>query len=508
MKNMTLIAIAKAIDGQLYINGRKFEITDPAADCGSGFFEDLSAVEASSVIIDSRKAEKNCIFVATVGDRVDGHSFIGQVFEKGALGVICEKKPELIPEDCICRHNDSGSNTPEDNSNHSSAPSAGRTDTCYPYILVHNSFIALKKLAKYYREQMSQVKCIGIVGSVGKTSTKELVASVLSQSFKVHKTEGNFNNEVGVPLTVLGIRDEHEAAVIEMGISDFGEMSRLADIVKPNGVVMTNIGPCHLEKLIDLDGVLKAKTECIPFISRDGFLIINNDDCHLSSISDAGGRKIISYGSNADISVISSESHGLEGTRFQMSATAVSDENISAFVPLPGFHMVQNALAATAAGIELGMNLKDIVNGIAAVKPTSGRSNLIHTEKYLIVDDCYNANPKSMKAAIDLMQNALGRKCAILGDMFELGENENSLHAEVGEYAATHGIELLICIGRLSKNMADAYNRVSADSCLYFENLENFLKELKQNNIPFKKNDTILIKASHGMKFSEILSNL
>ena len=479
MKNMTLAAIASAIDGQLYINGKKY----------NGSAEEILKKEAASVVIDSRKADKDCIFVATVGERVDGHNFISQVFEKGALGVICEKPPVR-------------SNTAENSSD-----SATENSIC-PYILVEDSFIALKKLAKYYREQMSRVKCIGIVGSVGKTSTKELVASVLSQTFNVHKTEGNFNNEVGVPLTVLGIRDEHEAAVIEMGISDFGEMTRLAEIVKPDGVVMTNIGPCHLEKLISLDGVLKAKTECIPYISDDGFLVVNSDDSHLSTIRDAGGREIISYGTNGDISVLSSASHGLEGTDFKMNTSSSADGSISAFVPLPGAHMVQNSLAATAVGLKLGMNLSDIVKGIASVKPTSGRSNLIRTGSYLLVDDCYNANPKSMKAAIDLLQNALGRKCAILGDMFELGENEKQLHAEVGEYAAKHNIELLVTIGKLSKNMAEAYNLAGTEKALYFENLDDFLRELRALRIPFKKDDTILIKASHGMKFSEILSEL
>lgn len=486
MRNMTLIRIAKAVDGQLYINGKKF-YESMAVDDGSGFLEDIEHREASSVIIDSRKADTDCIFVATVGERVDGHSFIRQVFEKGALGVICEKKPSEWNESTRV---ESDKHCNEENQENEAA-------VCrQPYILVENSFIALKKLAKYYREQMNDVKCIGIVGSVGKTSTKELVASVLSQTFRTHKTEGNFNNEVGVPLTVLGIRDCHEAAVIEMGISDFGEMSRLGDIVKPDAVVMTNIGPCHLEKLGDLDGVLKAKSECIPYISEEGFLVINSDDEKLATIGYAGGRRIIGYGDNGDVTADERESLGLEGTRFTLCADG---KRLPAFVPLPGAHMVQNALASAAVGLELGMELEDIIRGIAAVKPVSGRSNLIHTENYLVVDDCYNANPKSMKAAIDLLGDALGRRVAILGDMFELGENENEMHAEVGTYALEHGIDLLVCCGKLSKNMADAYG----DGCFYYETLEQLLEKL--DCLPFEKGDTILVKASHGMKFSEII---
>lgn len=489
MRNMTLVRIAGAVDGQLYINGKKY-FESLAVDDGSGFLEDLNNREASSVVIDSRKADTDCIFVATVGERVDGHSFIRQVLDKGALGVICEKIPSEWDDTTGVE--------------------------LRPYILVEDSFVALKKLAKYYREQMAEVKCIGIVGSVGKTSTKELVASVLSQSFNVHKTEGNFNNEVGVPLTVLGIRDYHEAAVIEMGISDFGEMSRLGDIVRPDAVVMTNIGPCHLEKLGDLDGVLKAKSECIPYIDGEGFLVINSDDDHLSTIGYADGRRIITYGSAGDVSASEIRSLGLEGSTFRMNintsdmqpvttgtvAETASESAPEVFVPLPGAHMVQNALAAAAVGLELGMELHAIINGIREVKPVSGRSNLIRTENYLLVDDCYNANPKSMKAAIDLLSDSLGRRCAILGDMFELGEGEKELHAEVGEYALEHGLDMLVCCGRLSKNMADAYG----EKCFYFETLEELLNQL--DRLPFEKGDTILIKASHGMKFSEVVKAL
>ena len=198
MKNMTLENIAKACNGKLL-----------------GMKEMGAEQEASCVVIDSRKIENGGIFVATKGERVDGHSFIAQVAEKGALGVVCEK----APEDCEI-----------------------------PYILVEDSFVALKQIAEFYREQLT-IPVVGITGSVGKTSTKEMIAGVLSQGFCVLKTEGNFNNEVGLPLTLLRIREEHEVAVVEMGISDFGEMHRLSKMAKPDICVMTNIGQCHLENL-------------------------------------------------------------------------------------------------------------------------------------------------------------------------------------------------------------------------------------------------------------------
>lgn len=490
MRKMTLPLIARAVGGKLFVNGKSYYAGETVLAEGSGADEAICFDECSSVVIDSRRVEAGSLFVATVGAKVDGHSFIAQVFEKGAMGVICEKGP--AEWGCISLEN--------------GAPVQSFVNGM-PYIVVEDSFVALKKLATYYREVMSEVICIGIVGSVGKTSTKELVASVLSQHFRTYKTEGNFNNEVGVPLTVLGIRDEHEAAVIEMGISDFGEMDRLGAIVKPNAVVMTNIGPCHLEKLIDLDGVLRAKSECIKHISREGFLVLNSDDGKLTEIKNAGLRSILYYGSRGDVFAENIESLGLEGSSFIMNAAGLRTE---CRVPLPGRHMVWNALAAATVGLELGMEMYDIINGIAAVKPVSGRSNLIHTAGYVVVDDCYNANPKSMKAAIDLMGYAAGRRCAILGDMFELGDNSEELHGEVGAYAVGK-IDYLICVGSLSRKMFETYvcrSQLEAIStkAKYYDSTEALLEHLGE--LELEPKDTILVKASHGMEFSGLVKRL
>lgn len=478
VRNLTLNNIAEAVEGEL--------------KCESG--SSSAANECTAVVIDSRKIEPGALFVATRGERVDGHNFIAQVFEAGALGVICERVPEGISGPCI---------------------------------VVKDSFVALKKLAAYYRKVMCDVKIVGIVGSVGKTSTKELVASVLGEHFCTLKTEGNFNNEIGVPLTLLRLRDEHEAAVVEMGISDFGEMNRLGEMVCPDGVVMTNIGPCHLEKLIDLDGVLRAKSEVFPHIRKGGFLVLNGEDEKLNTVKSFGdleimrfGRKVQSDGSAAknagcascaELSVYTDnvKSRGLEGSDMNIT---VDGKCFETSVPLPGGHMVMNSLAATAVGLRFGLSLEEIDRGIRAVKPVAGRSNLIKTDRYLIVDDCYNANPKSMKAAIDLMGDALGRKVAILGDMFELGDDAAALHGEVGEYAATHGIDLLVCVGELSKNMYDralasgmksgAGTGLSGD-VRYFATRDELLRNIGQMGL--RHGDTILVKASHGMGFDEVI---
>ncbi|MBO4889771.1 MAG: UDP-N-acetylmuramoyl-tripeptide--D-alanyl-D-alanine ligase [Lachnospiraceae bacterium] len=461
MRNMNIWAIAEAIGGKL----------ENAAKC------DMTK-EATSVVIDSRLIEEGGIFVATKGERVDGHSFIHQVFEKGALAVICEHIPPKVKGPCI---------------------------------VVEDSLAAIRKLAQYYMDQLS-VKVVGIVGSVGKTSTKELVASVLSSHYEVLRTEGNLNNEIGVPLTVFKIRDAHEVAVIEMGISDFGEMDRLGRITRPDIVVFTNIGPCHLEYLGDLEGVLRAKTEIIPHMNPSGTLVLNGQDEMLATISinSSGSRKIIRYGKESkrdDVYASSIENLGLEGSKFVANFPDGSHYDMT--VPLPGYHMVDNAIAAAAVGFLMGLNLEEIRRGMMSVEPLTGRGHIIHTDKYTIVDDCYNANPKSMCAAIDTLGYALGRKVAILGDMFELGEETEKLHASVGEYAAGHGVESLIFVGSAAKYMYERARLHEGVEIRYYPNRELLISALSDETKEIiRPGDTILVKASHGMGFSEVVDYL
>ena len=461
MRNMNIWAIAEAIGGKL----------ENAAKC------DMTK-EATSVVIDSRLIVEGGIFVAIKGERVDGHSFIQQVFEEGALAVICEKIPPKVKGPCI---------------------------------VVEDSLAAIRRLAEYYMDQLS-LKVVGIVGSVGKTSTKELVASVLASHYEVLRTEGNLNNEIGVPLTVFKIRDAHEIAVIEMGISDFGEMDRLGAIVKPDIVVFTNIGPCHLENLNDLEGVLRAKTEVIPHMDPSGTLVLNGQDEMLGriSINTSGSRKIIRYGKESkrdDVYASSIENLGLEGSKF--IANFPDGSHYEMTVPLPGYHMVDNAVAAAAVGFLLGLNLEEIRRGMMSVEQLSGRGNIIHTEKYTIVDDCYNANPKSMFAAIDTLGYALGRKVAILGDMFELGEESEKLHGEVGDYAAGHGVDSLIFVGSAAKYMYERARLHEGVEIRYYPNRELLIAALSDETKEIiKPEDTILVKASHGMGFSEVVEYL
>lgn len=455
MKNMTLEAIAKAVDGVAY------NTTDK-----------IGNVTAKGVVIDSRQVEEGYIFIAIKGERVDGHSFISQVFEKGALAVVCEEKPKNIQK---------------------------------PYILVKSSTDALKKMAAFYRQNLD-IKLIGITGSVGKTSTKEFIAAVLSEKYNVLKTEGNFNNEIGLPLTILKIRDEHEIAVIEMGISHFGDMKPLGEIAKPDICVITNIGYCHLEHLIDRDGVLKEKTDMFNYAKDDAQYILNGDDDKLATVTEVRGKTpiFVSIDDGAKpVHIKGILKSGIEGS---VCVASVHGEEVELSIPVPGKHMISNALVACAVGKICGVNTEQMKQGIAKIKPVGGRVNIIKSNRYTIIDDCYNANPVSMKASIDVLKYADTRKVAILGDMFELGADEAKLHKGIGEYVAKTGIDMLVTVGNISENIdIGAKEKEFNGTCMHYSTLEECLEDLENT---LENNDTILVKASHGMHLEKIINLL
>lgn len=475
MKNMTLSNIARACKGTLYNMGCEDEV--------------------SGVVIDSRLVKKGYLFIATKGMRVDGHNFIDSAYKQGAMGVVCETIPQ----------------NPD-----------------IPYILVSDSFVALKKIATWYRIQLN-IPVVGITGSVGKTSTKEFVSSVLSQRYNVLKTEGNYNNEIGLPLTILQIRAEHEVAVVEMGINNFGEMHRLSEIAKPDYCLFTNIGQSHLENLGSREGILKAKSEIFDFMNEEGRVILNGDDDMLSTIHQVKGKTPIRYGLKSDNEVYADNiiNKGLMGSScdIHINDNIIQDKTLHVNIPMPGNHMILNALAATSIGIILGLTNSEIREGIGRVKPLSGRNNIISHKTWTIIDDCYNANPVSMKAAIDLLDMADTRKVAILGDMGELGSRENNLHKEIGIYAASKDLDIVIFVGTLSYHMLEGaieslneYNKnlpanpnyqggedFISEKLYYFEKMDSLMSCLSSI---LKDGDTILVKASHFMGFDQIVNTL
>lgn len=481
MMEFTLKEIADACKGELFLkNGAEADIC------------------VTSVAIDSRKSEEGSVFLATIGEKVDGHRFISQVFGAGAVLAITQKTPEQVQDETGVDCSDWGS-----------------------YVLVEDTLQALKDIAEAYRLKVS-IPIVGITGSVGKTSTKEFIAGVLEEKYNVLKTDGNFNNEIGVPLTLLRIRPEHEVAVVEMGISDFGEMHRLSKMVRPNVCVMTNIGQCHLENLKTRDGILQAKSEIFDFMAEDGEICLNGEDDKLSSISEVKGRKphFFGLGGNPVEEVWASriESHGLWGSDAVLELGDVgagkkrlAAEKVEIHVPLPGVHMVLNAAAAACVARLFGLSAEDIAAGIEKIQPVSGRNNLICLEKYTLIDDCYNANPASMRAAIDLLAMADTEKVAVLGDMFELGENSDALHAAVGQYAATAGIDTILCVGENAAHMFDAAveRAETTGHIAYFPTRDALLQALEKEREEYIPDGcTVLIKASHGMEFGKVLEFL
>jgi UDP-N-acetylmuramoyl-tripeptide--D-alanyl-D-alanine ligase len=459
MKQMSLEQIAKACGGT-YIGE-----------------EEQRNTEITGAVIDSRQVESGYLYIPMRGERVDGHRFIPDVFKKGAAAVLSE---EVL------------------------------TDPAGPYIRVDSSAQALKDIAEYYRSTLN-IKIIGIAGSVGKTSTKEMIAAVLEQKYRVLKTEGNFNNEIGLPLTLLRIRSEHEVAVVEMGISDFGEMHRLAKMAKPDICVMTNIGQCHLENLKDRDGILRAKSEIFDFLKEDGAIILNGNDDKLSTIREVRGVTPMRYfveDGTADKQEDQSyyvwadaiQNRGLLG----MDATLHFPEEISPIhEPIPGVHNIYNACAAACVGHVMGLTNEEIRAGIATAKTIAGRTNLIEAGNVMIIDDCYNANPVSMKASLDVLSLAEGRKIAVLGDMGELGEDEKELHRQIGAYAVEKQIDTVFCAGTLSAELAKAASKEC--ETFHFDSRQQLTDAL----LDFvKPGDTVLVKASHFMEFPKIVQEL
>ena len=428
MKNMTLKNITAACHGTFHGD--------------SSFLEK----EITGVAIDSRKAAPGFLFVPLKGARVDGHTFIPQVMEQGALATLTEEDPSSLT--CPCIH----------------------VESCEK---------ALRDIAAFYRMQLD-IKVVGITGSVGKTSTKETIASVLSRKYNVLKTEGNFNNGIGLPLTIFNLTEEHEVAVLEMGIDHFGEMHELASISQPDICVITNIGLAHMENLGSRDGILKAKTE-------------------------VQGKKPVFFGLSDQLDAYADGivSQGLRGTDAVLHLPL---GEINVHIPVPGNHMVYNALAGACVGMKLGLTLKEIQTGISSLKTIAGRTNLIDTGSLLIIDDCYNANPVSMKSSLDVLSTATGRTVAVMGDMYELGDKENELHYNTGAHAAEIGIDVICCIGELSHHAYEGAKACAKSSAvLYFKTKQDFLEKIR--NV-VKKDDTILVKASHGMEFPEIIDVL
>ncbi len=419
-----------------------------------------SDTELGKIAIDSREIKPGDLFAAFKGERVDGHDFIDTAFKNGAACCLASRIPEGEKR---------------------------------PLIIVDDVEKAMELITAGYRKTLN-IPIIGITGSVGKTSAKEMIASVLSERFNVLKTDGNLNNTLGVPMTVSRITREHEAAVIEMGISDFGEMSRLSNICRPDIGVFTIIGKAHLEFLHDRKGVFKAKTEMLDYIAENGTVIVNGDDDLLAEI-DCPQRLIrFGLGENCEVRAenISTASDG-------STVCSIEFENRSVEVRIPAFgeHMIYAALEGAALGFVLGLSDEEIAEGIAGYETVGRRAALVNTGKITLIDDSYNANPDSVMCGIDSLAKLSGRKVCILGDMLELGDKEKQMHYDCGAYAVKKGVELVITSGELSYHTAQGAGKAG----VHFETREQLIAALPEL---IKEGDCILVKASRRSKFEEV----
>lgn len=441
--------IVEAINGKVVVRGRE---------------------DFNDICIDTRKIQKDNIYIAIKGERFDGNKFVIDAFKKGAsIAIVSEILFDIENEE--------------------------KVETV---ILVDDTEKALLDLASFYRKKLG-LKVVGVTGSCGKTSTKDLIAAFLSEKYKVFKTKGNFNNQIGLPLMILELDSTYDVAVLEMGMSDLGEIDVLAKCARPDIAVITNIGLSHIENLKTQDNILKAKSEIFNYFDESNTLIINGEDKNLLKIKDKC-FEILRIGYNHEYDVYAFNIILMEdNTTFSIQD---NNQEIIFNIPMAGKHNILNSMLAIAVAKKLNLSFEEMKLGIKNLEATSMRLEVIKKDKITIINDCYNASPDSMKSSIDVLTTyKKGRKVAILGTMNELGDEAINAHTEVGNYAKDK-VDLLIAIGSYKECFRKGY---SLDSILTFEDKKDFTDDLKTI---IKENDVILVKASRGMKFEEIVNSL
>ena len=437
---------------------------------GVFFGASCDEISIKSVSTDSRSIREGALFVPIVGERFDGHDFIEQAVNLGAACVLSEKKIE-------------GSR--------------------FPYILVRCTRQALLDIASFYLGTFD-VKVVGLTGSAGKTTTKDMLASVLSKKYRTKKTIGNFNNDIGLPLSVFGLEKGDEVIVLEMGMNHAGEIRKLTKAAKPDVAIITNIGFAHIENFKDQNGILQAKLEIVEGLKNGGSVFLNGNDPLLAGEDAVKKTEGMSVFHPGEENVKSVKSLGLSGSECHF---CFDGKDVFVTVPLPGSHMVTNALLTCAVCLHMGMSPEEISHGFLEYEPTLGRLNVIQANKMTVINDVYNASPDSVKNALSVLAREGGRKVAILGDMLELGDYAKKLHEEVGIYAASLGIDVLVTIGSLAKHMFDGFTSIkgAGENAKAFETKSDFLAVSEKI---LKACDVVLVKASRGAKFEEITEKL
>ncbi|MFA9398755.1 MAG: UDP-N-acetylmuramoyl-tripeptide--D-alanyl-D-alanine ligase [Clostridiaceae bacterium] len=449
MEKLCLNEVMSSIGGKILKKGRVSQFT--------------------GIVTDTRKIENGDIFIALKGERYNANDFAIEASKKGACLLILDElhiELEILNDETTV-------------------------------ILVENTYKALRDLAEFYRTKLD-IKIVAITGSTGKTSTKDLVAAALSYKYKVFKTEGNFNNEIGLPLMVFKLDKNYDIAVLEMGMSGFNEIHNLAKIAKPDIAIMTNVGVSHLENLKTRENILKAKMEITDFFDENKCLIVNNDNDLLRKIEDEN-YKIVRVGESNDSNILAYKIN--LGNNFIEFNIKDKDFSEKFKLNLLGKHNVSNSLLAIAVAKELGLTYEEIKLGFKNIKTTSMRMEIVSKNNINIIKDCYNASPDSMKAAIDVISAMDGRKIAILGDMNELGDDSYNMHKDIGVYAKCKNIDIILTYGKYSK----AYKEGFLEDSYVFEDREELIQYIIEE---IDDGDNILVKASRTEKYEIIADKL
>jgi len=442
--------------------------------CGGRLLSTSTSNDAiiTNISTDTRNIIHGSLFVPIVGDRFDGHDYIRIAKENGAVCAFTEK--ENLAE-----------------------------NVDIPLIYVSSTRRALMDLAGYYR-RLHDIKIVSITGSAGKTTTKDMIAHILARKFKTKKTLGNFNNEIGLPISIFQLEPTDEVLVLEMGMNHAGEIHELSLVGAPDIAVITHIGDAHIENFENREGILHAKLEIVDGLKPNGTVILNGDDPLLTGEIAAKKTAPFNVQYPSAKHIISVEQIGLTESRCHFNWR---DNDIKLTVPIPGAHMVMNALLAVAVGIECGISPTEITRGFEAFTPPGGRLTVETANDMTIINDVYNANPAAMKEAIKIVCKQKARRVAILGDMSELGHVADARHREIGEFARKQGVDLLIAIGELSANIYEGFiaEKTETAKAEYFTTSAAFLSQWKTL---LKPGDVILVKASRSMAFEDIIKSI
>jgi UDP-N-acetylmuramoyl-tripeptide--D-alanyl-D-alanine ligase len=434
--------------------------------------------------VDTRKFARGALFVAIKGERFDGHDFLAAAAQAGAAAAVVQADR-----------------------------AAAIASPPLPLLAVPDTLPALGSLARFHRLRFD-LPVVGVTGTNGKTTTREMIAAILSRRGATLRNDGNLNNEIGVPLTLFGLDASHQAAVIEMGMNHAGEIARLADVARPQIGVVTNAGAGHLEGLGSVDGVADAKAELYQGLPPTGVAIVNADDPRMLRRAQASGRRMLTFAvgrrRRGDVVVLDILEHGPAGIRFLLG---IGNRELEAELALVGAHNAANAAAAAAAAISLGCTDREILAGLREVQPVGRRLRVARLQSGLqLIDDCYNANPLSMGAALQTLHDLAGddetaRPVAVLGDMLELGDHEAEAHRTVGEEAARAGVALLAAFGPRSRALADAAAAAGlpADRIFHTEEIDALVAWAREH---VTASDLLLVKASRGMKLERLVEAL